>query len=121
MLRHHSLGLPTGWARGSFLHEESLYCWVKSAQGCISHVWTQGLLLDMGTCHDFTCPPRFWNSLCPQGDAEEALMKMVSGLLEAPDSPFWSSCPFEDNESRSILWPLGYLGEETQYGQSLWG
>lgn len=56
-----------------------------------------------------------------QGDTEQALMKMVSELLEAPDSSFWSSCPFEDNESRSILRPWGYLREETQYGQSLWG
>lgn len=79
-------------------------------------MWTQELLLDMGTCHDFTCLLLFWSSLCPQAHKE-----MVSGLLEAPDSSFWSSCPFEDNENRPILWPLGYLGEETQYGQSLWG
>lgn len=79
-------------------------------------MWTQGLFLDMNTCYGFTCPRRFWNPLGPYRDAEKALMEMVSRFGEALDITFWSSCPLADSESRSMLWPLDYAGEETQYG-----
>lgn len=66
------------WDR--FCRDGSLYCWAQSAPGCISHVWTQDLLLHMNTCHGFTCPPRFQNPLGPSRDAEKALVEVVRDL-----------------------------------------